>query len=387
MAEAKRTYRLFVSAAEPSGDSHCAALITALQQTGYDIDFVGVGGPKMASAGCTLLETTTGRAAMIYKAFRHVGWYYKLKGRISRFLKSNKVDLVIVCDSPAFNFHVAKAAKKRGINTLFYVAPQLWAWAPWRIRKLRRSCDKLCCILPFEHDWFNQKGVDTTFVGNPLLDDLPGDLRAYKRDYRRFDANSVTIAIMPGSRAAEIDALWRPMQQIALRIKEKYQAAKFVTAAVDEHRRHRLEVTQIEGFECEYAVGSLVDAARSADFSLVASGSATLQVAAAGCPMVIMYQSSKLLWHLLGRWLVRGEHLSLVNILAAGKLVPEFMPYFGSIEPIVEAVQQLLQDTGKLAKLSSKLIDLAQPLRKGTASENVAQIVGQMLDKVEGAYS
>ncbi len=128
MPDKNKKYRIFISAAEPSADAHCAGLITALQETGFDIEFVGVGGPKMAEAGCKLLEATVGRAVMIYKAFSHVGRYYKLIKRLTGFLKSNKVDLVIVCDSPAFNFHIAKAAKKTGTKTLFYVAPQLWAW-------------------------------------------------------------------------------------------------------------------------------------------------------------------------------------------------------------------------------------------------------------------
>ena len=124
MLEKDRTYRIFISAAEPSADAHCCALINALKQSSYDFDFVGVGGAKMASAGCKLLATPASQAAMIYKAFSQIGRYYKLIKRISRFLKSEKVDLVVVCDSPAFNFHIAKAAKKAQIKTLFYVAPQ-----------------------------------------------------------------------------------------------------------------------------------------------------------------------------------------------------------------------------------------------------------------------
>jgi len=119
MTEKVPTYRIFISAAEPSADAHCAALVTALKQSTYDIEFIGVGGQKMAEAGCNLLENTTPKAAMMYKAFRHIGYYYRLIRRISRFLESNKVDLVIVCDSPAFNFHVAKAAKKAKIKTIF----------------------------------------------------------------------------------------------------------------------------------------------------------------------------------------------------------------------------------------------------------------------------
>jgi len=379
MPQKENKYRIFVSAAEPSADAHCAGLITALRQSIYDIDFVGVGGPKMAEAGCQLLETTVAKAAMIYKAFSQVGHYYKLVKRITRFLRSCEVDLVIVCDSPAFNFHVAKAARKEGIKTLFYVAPQLWAWAGRRIRKLRKYCDQLCCILPFEQNWFGEKGIDTTFVGNPLLDELQVDLHSYRRNYADFDPKKLRLALMPGSRAAEIDSLWQPVQQIALRIKEKYPAATFVTVAVDAERKNMLKAAQIAGFECQYTIDSVSDTAAAADFAIVASGSATLQVAAVGCPMVIMYQSSRILWHLVGRWLIKTEYLSLPNILAGRELVPEFMPYFCSIEPMVQIIEQLLEDKDKLAQLSGELIRLAEPLAEKKAREEVAKIVLEML--------
>ena len=379
MPEQNKKYHIFISAAEPSADAHCAALVTALKQNSYDIDFVGVGGAKMAAAGCELLAATAGKAAMMYKAFSHIGHYYKLIKRITSFLKSNEVDLVIVCDSPAFNFHIAKAAKKTGIKTFFYVAPQLWAWGGWRIRKLRKYCDRLACILPFEQDWFRRRGIDAVFVGNPLLDELGIDLARYKKKYTDFEPRNAALALMPGSRAAEIDSLWQPMQQIALRIKEKYPAATFVTVAVDPEREQILKAAQIKTFECQYTVGSVSDTARKADFSIVASGSSTLQVAAAGCPMVIMYQSSRILWHLLGRWLIKTKYLSLVNILAGKELVPEFMPYFSSIEPITQKCKQFLGDRDKLAQTSAELIKLVEPLAGKKACEEVARMVVEML--------
>ncbi len=378
MPDKNKKYRIFISAAEPSADAHCAGLIIALQKSGYDIEFVGVGGPKMAETGCELLQDTVGKAVMIYKAFSHVGRYYKLIKRVTRFLKSNKVDLVVVCDSPAFNFHIAKAAKRAGIKTVFYVAPQLWAWGGWRIRKLRKYCDKLCCILPFEQDWFGQRGMDVVFVGNPLLDELEIDSAGHRK-YTDFEPKNAKFAIMPGSRAAEIDSLWQPMQQIALRLKDKYPAASFVTVAVDTEREQLLRKTQIPGFECQYTIGSVSETAGAVDFTLVTSGSATLEVTTAGCPMVIMYQSSRILWHLLGRWLVKTKYLSLVNILAGKELVPEFMPYFSSIEPITESIERLLEDREKLTQISSELIRLTEPLAEKKARHEVAKIVVGML--------
>jgi lipid-A-disaccharide synthase len=379
-----RTYKIFISAAEPSADAHCAGLINALSKTGLNIEFTGLGGAKMRHAGCNLIEDTASGAVMGAAAFGQVGRYIKLIRKVKKFLQKEKPDLVVVCDSPAFNFHIAKAAKKvrlRRIKTLFYVAPQLWAWGGWRIKKLQKYCDKLCCILPFEQNWFSQRGIDTTFVGNPLLDEVGPDLSANIKDYRNFQPQKTKIVILPGSRAAEIETLWPPMQQIALRLKQKYPSLTINVVAVDEQTLSALKSKRLAVFDCQYSVGDCFEAARKADFAIVASGSATLQVAAAGCPMVIMYQSSKLLWHLAGKYLIKTKYLSLVNILADRQLVPEFMPYFTSIEPVIKTIEQLLEDKKKLTKISGELVRLAEPMAGKNAAEKVGKIVIGMLEK------
>lgn len=371
--------RVFISVNDPSADAHCAGLISAFRQNSAEFEFVGIGGPKMAAAGCELVENTVGRAVMTYTAIAHAGHYYKLVRRVRRYLQEHPVDLVIVCDSPAFNFHVAKEAKKAGVRTLFYVAPQLWAWASWRIHKLRRLCDKLCCILPFEEDWFRQRGVDTTFVGNPLLDKLPSDLTSLRKDYSHFDPNKVKVALMPGSRLAEIESLWRPVQEIAVELQRRYPGASFTAVAASEERRQLLARTQIPGFTCEYSVDTVRQTAAAVDFSLVASGSATLEVASSGCPMVVMYQTNRVLWKLVGRWLVHPKFFTLVNLLADRELVPEFMPYFTSTDPIVQRIDGYLQDGSLLTRTSNELIDMVEPLTRKNASEEAARVVVGML--------
>jgi lipid-A-disaccharide synthase len=378
MADMK-SKRVFVSVNDPSADVHCAGLISALQRTGAPIEFVGIGGPKMAAAGCEVIESTVGRAVMTYNAIAHVGHFYRLVQRVRRYLREHPVDLMIVCDSPSFNFHVAKAAKGEGVKTLFYVAPQLWAWGGWRIRKLRRLCDKLCCILPFEEEWFRQRGVDTTFVGNPLLDRIAADLTAFRKEYAGFEPGRAKIALMPGSRLAEIGSLWKPMQEIAVRLKQRYPDASLTTVAVNDEWRRLLERMQIPGFECRYSVDTVRDTAARMDFSLVASGSATLEVASAGCPMVIMYQTNRFLWHLIGRWLVYAKFFTLANLLADREVVPEFMPYFTSVEPIIQRVDAYLQDKTLLTRVSNELIDVVEPLTQKKAGEETARIVAEML--------
>ncbi len=383
MPEPVTKKRIFISACEPSAEAHCANLIKAVGQIkglGDNVEWVGVGGEKMAQAGCELLESTAGRAVMIYKVVAQINFYHKLLKRISDYLQTNKVDLVIVCDSPAFNFQVAKAAKKASIKVLFYVAPQLWAWAGWRISKLRRLGDKLACILPFEQSWFSDRGVDATFVGNPVFDDLNIDIKDSYKDYADFYHASARIAIMPGSRHAEIKSLWPAMQRVGLKLKKKWHGIEFIAVAPDEEKLQLLKNKQLRGFECEYMIDEVARAASLADFTLVASGSATLQVAAAGCPMVIMYHSSRILWHLLGRWLVKTRFLSLVNILAGRELVPEFMPHYGKISAVFDKCRWFLTNKSVLVKTSRELVDMVKPMAQGRASDRIAQMVIKMME-------
>ncbi len=373
---------------------HCANLIETLNTKANApadlppshqpaIEWAGFGGERMSRLGCELLDNTVKRAAMIYNVLGQLGYYRKLIKQANAYFAQNPVDLVIVCDSPAFNFHIAKAAKKHGIPVLFYVAPQLWAWAPWRIHKLKRCCDKLACILPFEKDWFRDRGVDAEFVSNPLFDEMTVDLEQNYRSHSHYDPKAPRIALLPGSRNAEIDSLWPAMLDTAAALKKRHPGAVFTACAPDGEKLELLKTIAADyadnGVEVKYETNTVIDLTKRSDLALVASGSATLQVAAAGCPMIVMYQSNKWMWHLVGRWLIRIRFLSLINILASKEQVPEFMPYFDSIEPIIEIANVLLRNPSKLNQTSQALIELVRPLTERRACEVVAEMVQDML--------
>jgi lipid-A-disaccharide synthase len=238
----------------------------------------------------------------------------------------------------------------------------------------------LACVLPFEAKWFTRRGVDATFVGNPLLDDVNIDSTRDFKSYRGYDPSKARILLLPGSRLAEIKLLWPAMQKVATRISHRWPQAEFEVAVVDQEKLEILKEDNVSRLEYEYTIASVTEAARRADLALVASGSATLQVAAAGCPMIIMYQSNRIVWHLFGQWLIRTRFLSLINILARQKMVSEFMPYFTSTEPIFGKSIRLLASRKRLIKLSRELIELAEPLAGGCASDNVAEMAIEMMD-------
>ena len=369
--------RFFFSAAEPSGDRHAAAVVRQLKKQIPQVACDALGGEAMADAGCNLLENLTGSSAMLFHAVGQVFFYWKLLTRVKRYLRTQKPDLVVLVDSPAWNFHVAKAARALQIPVLYYIAPQLWAWGAWRTRKLRRRVDRVACILPFEEQWFTNRGIPAEYVGHPLFDDHEPP-EQINEPIAEMEGTPV-VALLPGSRGHEIEHLWQPMQQIAARIREKHPAARFLTAAHTESYAQMLRASSDARLGIEIRRTSIDSVVSRADLTVVASGTATLEVAAQHCPMIVMYHVSPVQWHLLGRWVLRTKYISLVNILADKELVPEFVPFSGAIDPIVEAALHLLGDKQKQQQMRGELGRLIEPIRKSGAARNVVRMVEEML--------
>ncbi len=375
--ENKRT--IFFSAAEASGDAHTARLIGRLRNEAADLRFVGLGGEAMAEAGCQLTENLVERSAMLAHALGGIWFYYKLLGRIKKQFQQERPDLVVVVDSPAWNFHVAKAAHQLQIPVLYYIAPQLWAWGPWRLKKLRKWADQVACILPFEQQWLTERNVRAEYVGHPLFDD---DRKIEPVESTLKDnLNFPTVALLPGSRNHEIKYLWPSMQQIAASIQEQYPRARFISCAVDESKIETLRQKARRQLNIEIRHTSIEAAVRYADLAVVTSGTATLEVAAQNCPMIILYYVHPLQWHLLGRWVVQTKYLSLVNILADKELVPEFMPFYRQEKQVADRALQLLADDQGLRQMRQDLAELVKPIIQPGASTRVAQIVKQMLPR------
>jgi lipid-A-disaccharide synthase len=374
--ENKRT--IFFSVADVSAKAHTARLIGRLKKEADDLRFAGMGWAAMAGEGCQLLENLVERSAMLVHAIGGFWFYYRLLDRIKKHFQEDRPDLVVVVDSPAWNFHVAKAAYKLGIPVLYYIAPQLWAWGGWRIKKLRQWADRVACILPFEQQWFTERGIKAEYVGHPLFDDdrpiEPAE--PTPKDELTFP----TVALLPGSRNHEIKYLWPSMQQIAVSILDQYPQARFISCAVDESKIESLRQKALSRLNIEIRHTSIEAAVRHADLTLVASGTSTLEVAAQNCPMIVMYHVNPLQWHLLGRWVVKIKYLSLVNILADKELVPEFMPFYRQ-EAVAETALDLLADEQRLMQMRQDLHKLVKPIIQPGAAAKISQIVMQMLPR------
>ena len=330
---------VFVSAGEPSGDQHAAALIAALRRAVPGIAVEGVGGPQLEAAGTTLMAriedlTVIGFVEVVRKLPAHV----RLLRRIERRLREGGVDLVVLVDYPGFHLRVAAAAHRAGVPVLYYIAPQLWAWGERRVHKMARTVSRLAVILPFEETFFASRGVPTTFVGHPLMDRPPLAAREQVKRDLGFDPSRPVLGLFPGSRRQEVVRLWPAFRDAAELVRRDRPAVQVVVAATagaayPEGRAGAGGIRVISGRprECFAA----------ADAALCKSGTSTLEAAVAGTPLVVAYRMHPLSY-LLARRLGRVPWIGMVNLVAERQVAPEFIQ--GAVTPsaLAQAVLPLL---------------------------------------------
>lgn len=392
--------RVFITVAEVSGDRHAAQFVTALRWLDPDLIIEGLGGPEMAGAGAQIHRETVANAAMGWRGALRAFEVMRLLRWTRHHFKANRPDLLVGVDSPSMNFHFAKLAKSFGIPVLQYVAPQLWGWRQGRMQKLRRWIDRLACILPFEEAYFKSHGVDATFVGHPLFDELPPRTVPGPR----FPDRPPIIGLLPGSRKSEAEANFPGLLGAARLIRAAFPDARFVvptTAATQPVVMRLAENAPALGSVMFHFTDAMPLDARGVvtvrqdafdemvprcDLCLTVSGTATLHVAGFGVPMVVVYATSPLLWHGLGRWLINATTYALVNVLAVGPnarkdehLVPELIPWFGDPNPVAACALDYLRHPEKLAAQRQSLDALVQSLDHPGASMNVARMALAML--------
>ena len=370
-----RRARIFITAAEASGDQHAAELVRSLKELDPTLDIEGLGGSKMAEAGVRLLEETVGKAAMGWRGALRVFEASRWMEIVSRRYREAKPDLHICVDSSAINLPFAKLAKEKfGVPVLYYIAPQLWASREGRMAQVREFVDHVACIFPFEEKYYRSHGVNATFVGHPLFDELPVDRESRRRTGPRFPNAAPVIGIIPGSRRSEVEANLPNLIEVMDGIRREFASAIFLvptTAASDapvrELLRSRADVTiKQDGFD---------ELVPRCDLVITKSGTSTVHVAAWRVPMIVVYRINPLLWELVGRWIVQTKKIAIVNILAGQiDLVPEFIPWYGSNQPVTDCALRFLRNPERLAAQREKLEALMAPIDRPGASVNAARL-------------
>jgi len=336
----------------------------------------------MQTAGCEVVEDFTARATMLAGAVRLASHAWKLVRHVGRLAQLQRPDLAILVDSPALHLPMAKRLKSSGVPVLYYIAPQLWAWAPWRIGKTRRRVDRLATILPFEEDYFRQRNVAANFVGHPLVTQLAAEQPDAELVSQLRQLGSPTIACLPGSRGHVVQEVLPGQIEVCRAISAQHRKAGFIFAAANEAAAQRIgSALADESFRHRIELARNAEVLSAADLALVASGTATLEVAWHNVPMVVMYNGSKWGYRLVGRWLIRTPHLSLANILAGRRIVPEFMPYYTSTQPIAAEALDILARPDRQVTIKADLRAVIESLGNRNAAENTARIALEMITR------
>ncbi|MEM1329960.1 MAG: lipid-A-disaccharide synthase [Planctomycetota bacterium] len=376
---------LLFTAFEPSGDDHASSVIAELRRRYPDLPMYAWGGPKMKAAGAEVVERTGDDAVMGLPGLAKIREHGRINKRIDAWLAERGKDIAlhIPVDSPAANFPICAIAKRRGLKVVHLVAPQIWAWGGWRIRKLRRLTDKVLCLLPFEETWFRERGVDAQFIGHPLFDETPSEetLAAASADLPDRDAEH-RLAIMPGSRPGEIAKNF-PLLLAAFRdVLKRFPGAAGMVAATTPQVEERLKAIASEhgGWPDRLHVvnGRTDSVVHWCTIALVVSGTVTLQITRQRRPMVIFYKSSPLMYTLFARWLLSTEFFTLPNLVAGREIVPELVPHFDGHEPIAAEAIKLL-DNPALVKLQKDHLDgVAGQFAGRCAAESAADAIASV---------
>ena len=340
---------LLFSSFEPSGDALAAETIAALLRHEPRPEIHALGGPRMEAAGAELLERTTHHGSMFLESVVQAWSHHRRLKRLRRWLEDHPIDALVAVDSPAANWSVCRTVRQARpqARIVHLVAPQLWAWAPWRIRRLRRLTDHVLCLLPFEPSWLGVRGVRASFVGHPAFDDVRGH-RAAGPDW--LPADHPRLALLPGSRTGEISRNWPTMLEAFARLSRGDGDLRGIAAVHDERAEtlvRRISAERHSGLPDRLTVvaGRAELVLDWCDAALVASGTVTLQAAARLKPMVIMYNMSRLSVF-LARWVVRTRTFTLPNLVSEwaglGRAVPELVPHHGDVDPVVRLLEALL---------------------------------------------
>ena len=365
--------RVFLSAGEPSGDLHGAAVVRALRQRLPSAALDAFGGPRMAEAGANVRFSMEGFAAFgIVEIVEKVPVHYRLLRRMEREFTQGGYDLVILIDYPGFHLYVAEAARRAGIPVLYYIAPQLWAWRPQRARRLAAVVDRLAVILPFEERFFGQVGVKAEYVGHPLLDRGAPPSRLAARESLGIADGERVLALFPGSRPGEIRRLWPAFRDAALTLLERRIATRVIVAATDRG-------TYPGAGSFTLVRGASLAVAAAADAGIVKSGTSTLEAALTDTPMIVPYRVNPLTAFLTRR-LVTVQWVSLVNLVAERAVVPEILQEEVTAARLVDAVAPLLDPTHAVTIAQREGLALVRA-RLGTpgAAGRVADIATAML--------
>ena len=373
--------RIGIVAGEASGDLLGSHLIEALKKKRADIEFVGIAGPKMLRQGATSLFPIESLSVRGYiEVLKHLWGLLKLRRQLLNHFLDQPLDLFIGIDAPDFNFWLEKKLKKRGVKTIHYVSPSIWAWRKNRIKKIKKAITEILALFPFEPALYQNAGVPVTYVGHPLADMLPMEPNVLAaRDVLKLDAKDLVVAMLPGSRQSEVQQHAHLFVEAAKLIYAERPDAKFLVPLITRETRRifELETFNEHDLPIDLLFGHAHDAMEAADIVIVASGTATLEAALLKKPMIITYRMPKLSWQLLKRMRLQ-PYVGLPNILASEFVVPELLQDDATAANLAQTALKLLTDKANLAEIKKVFTEIHHQLQQNTAEKAAAAVLAHL---------
>jgi lipid-A-disaccharide synthase len=363
-----------ISCGEPSGDLYAGALVAALRARAPDVEVFGLGGERMAAAGAELVADFRGLSVTgLVEAIKVLPNNWRAYKRLVQAARDRRPDVLVLVDYPDFNFRLMGAVKALGIPIVYYISPQLWAWRPGRMQTMKKAADRVLVIFPFEEALYKREGVDVVFVGHPLLElSRPSaDRQALARQFG-LDTTRPIVALLPGSRPNELERLTPVLLDSAKGISDRVPGAQFIVARAPhlpdemymEYQHARTRVVE----------GRTDDVLHASDVVLTASGTATVQTAIHGKPMVVLYKLSPLTYT-LGKPLAKVDMYAMVNLIAGRRIVRELIQEECTAEAVSAEAVRLLTDTVAYRQMTDDLAGVVRALGGPGASGRAADAV------------
>ncbi len=391
--------KVFFSVGEPSGDLHGANLIRALRQRHDHWDFVGYGGPRMAAAGCSLNADLTQLAVMwVAQVVTNYHKFRRLLREADAYFENERPDLVVLIDYPGFNWHIARKAKAHGIPVVYYGTPQLWAWASWRVKKMRRDVDHVLCKLPFEETWFRERGCHATFVGHPYFDELESRVLDNNFVEDQKSESDPLVAILPGSRTQEIKGNLPAFLKAAKMVRQQVPSVRFAVAVYKQSQREMVaQLVAENNLPAEIHVGRTAELIHAARCTMACSGSVSLELLYHCKPSVIQYQITRL-GYFVQSIFRKVRYITLVNLLTAPDpfaeseagiyspsdprdehvLMPEYLTCKDRSADVADHVIDWLTDSAAYQRNVDQLTQLKSKIAHGGASQRAAEYISNL---------
>jgi lipid-A-disaccharide synthase len=350
-------------AGEASGDAHAAKLIEALRVQAPEVKVFGAGGAKMQAAGMELLLDLTEHAVVgLVEVLKNYGTFRQIFWDLVEEAEKRKPDAVVLVDFPGFNLRFAKEMKELGIKVIYYISPQLWAWHASRAKQIERDVDLMLCIFPFEKDWYAEHApkLRVEFVGHPFAERLGESTKSETR-------NPKLILLLPGSREREVAKIFPIMAGIVDRLPNDLE---FIVAAVNEQSAAMM----MHHPRIKVELGTAHELMQHATLAITASGTATMECAFYGCPMIVVYKVNWLTY-LIGRMVVKVNWLAMPNVIAGREIVPEFIQHAANPDRVAPVARELLKNDAKREAMRQELAIVVESLGADGASERAAKLI------------